>query len=309
MSRSTTSSGRVMRRLTALVAGLVVLGPVASSAAASSRLPGPRLPVEPRAAAAATVTCAAPSVAMYRVGSQGELARWGHDSPLDGVQSWTQQQIGTNWAGLTAFSGGRGVIFTIDSSGYLHWSMDKNYSGGPASWDPASGSVIGIGWGAFQTVIAGGQGVIYAVDSAGALRWYRYTGTAGTFSWAPGSGSIIGTGWNGLNIFAGGQGVIYAIDSAGLLRWYRETDPAGGSGSWAGNSGAVIGSGWLPLDNAGSVGGGIIFAQDHNGSMKWFRDTDPLGGTASWDPESGRTEGTGWNASQITTDISACTAS
>ena len=308
MSRFTTYSGCATRCLTALVVGLVVLGP-AAAASANSRMPGPRPLVKPRVAAAATVSCATPSVAMYRVGGLGELSRWGHDSPLDGVPSWTQQQISTNWTALTTFSGGGGVIFTIDSSGDLHWSMDDHYSGGPASWDPASGSVVGIGWDMFQAVISDGDGVIYAIDATGALRWYRYTGTAGTFTWAPGSGSVIGTGWGGLRVFAGGQGVIYAINSSGLMRWYRDTDPTGGSGSWAGNSGAVIGSGWSALTNAGSVGGGIIFAQAASGTMAWYRDTDPLGGTASWDAESGRSEGTGWNGSQIVADVSGCTAS
>jgi hypothetical protein len=266
-------------------------------------------PADPSAGAA--VTCKTPSVAMYHIDAMSQMRRWSYTSPLDGSSEWTQQLIGAGWGGLNVVSGGSGVLYAIDSSGNLHWYLDDNYSGGSAAWDPASGSVIGTGWGGFSTVVSGGQGVIYAIDSAGNLRWYRYLGN-GSPSWASNSGTVIGTGWGGrAKIVAGGSGVIYTVNSAGALLWYLHRDPLGGTASWAdGGVAQQIGSGWSGFSRIGSMGGGVIFARDTTGQVDWYRDADPLGGTASWaNGGAGIGEGIGWNNNQTITDITGCTAS
>jgi len=261
--------------------------------------------------ARAAVTCDMPSVALYHVDALAQLRRWSYASPLDGSSAWTQQMIGTGWSGLNIVSGGSGVLYTIDSSGNLRWYKDDDFTGGVAAWDPASGSVIGTGWGGFSTVVSGGQGVIYAVDTSGNLHWYRYLGS-GSPAWASNSGTVIGTGWNLLpKIVAGGSGVIYTVDSSGALSWYLHQDPQGGTASW-GNAGAAkqIGSGWSGFTRIGSAGGGVLFARDSTGRLDWYRDTDPLGGSASWANRGfGVSEGTGWNDNQAVTDITGCTAS
>jgi hypothetical protein len=261
--------------------------------------------------ASAAVTCNTPSVAMYHVDAQSQLRRWSYASPLDGSSAWAQQMIGVGWGGLNVVSGGSGVLYAIDSSGSLRWYRDDNAAGGVAAWDPASGSVIGTGWGGFTTVISGGQGVIYALDSSGNLRWYRYLGS-GARSWASNSGALIGTGWNSQSrIVAGGSGVIYVVNSSGAMSWYRHQDPLGGTASWAnGGFARQIGSGWSGFTMLGSVGGGVIFARDATGQLVWYRDTDPLGGTASWaNGGFGIGEGAGWNNNQTITDITGCIAS
>lgn len=260
--------------------------------------------------ASAAVTCNAQGVAMYHVDTLSQLRRWSFASPLDGGSQWGQQTIGVGWGALNVVSGGSGVLYAIDASGNLRWYMDHDFAGGPTAWDPASGSVIGTGWGGFTKVVSGGQGVVYAVDSAGNLRWYRYLG-AGTPSWASNSGTVIGTGWNGQSkIVAGGAGVIYTVNSSGALLWYLHRDPLGGTASWAGGGAAKqIGSGWSDFTGLGSMGGGVLLARDATGQVTWYRDTDPLGGTASWtDGGVGVAEGSGWDNNQIVTDISGCIA-
>jgi len=296
--RSAVVSG-LTRRAALAARGLTLLG----TALATIGLAGPP--------ARAAVTCSTPSVAMYHLDASSQLWRWSYASPIDGSSDWTQQLIGFGWNGLNVVSGGSGILYAIDSSGNLRWYKDNNDAGGVASWDPASGSVIGTGWGGFSTVVSGGQGVIYAVDSSGNLRWYRYLGS-GSRSWAANSGTVIGTGWNSpAKIVAGGSGVIYTVVSSGALLWYQHRDPLGGTASWASSGVAKqIGSGWSAFTRIGSMGGGVIFARDTTGQVTWYRHTDPLGGSSTWaNGGVGIAEGTGWDNSQIITDITGCTAS
>lgn len=284
--------GLAARCLTALGAVLALIG-----------LAGPP--------ARAAVMCNTPSVAMYHVDALSQLRRWSYASPLDGSSAWTQQVIGSGWGGLNVVSGGSGVLYAIDSSGVLRWYKDDNFTGGVAAWDPASGSVIGIGWAGFTVVVSGGQGVIYAVDASGNLHWYRYLGS-GSSLWASNSGAVIGSGWNlPSKIVAGGSGVIYTVNSSGALSWYMHQDPQGGTASWANaGTGKQIGSGWSGFTKIGSTGGGVLFARDTTGRLDWYRDTDPLGGSGSWANQGfGVSEGTGWNDNQAVTDITGCIAS
>lgn len=248
---------------------------------------------------------------MYHIDGLAQLRRWSLSSAIDGSGSWTEQQLGSGWSGLTVFSGGSGVLFAIDSQANLRWYQDTGFAGtGGAAWNPASGSVIGAGWGALTSVTSGGQGVIYGVDSLGRLHWYRYTGTNGSNSWASNSGAIIGTGWTGLQIIGSGSGIIYAVNSSGVLFWYRHLDPTGGTASWA-DSGVAqqIGTGWN-FTSTGSMGGGVLLGRDSAGGMRWYRHTDPLGGTAAWSNSGiGVMEGAGWDGTAVTADVAGCTAS
>lgn len=266
------------------------------------------------AAATAAVTCATPTVPVYHVDGLGQLRRWSYPAPLDGsgASGWKQQIVGSGWGGLNVFSGGSGVLFTLDSSGDLRWYKDDGFAGGAASWDPGSGTVIGTGWSRFAQVFSGGQGVIYAIDASGDLYWYRYTGTAGSTAWAPGSGSVIGNSWGGLtSVLSGGDGIVFALDASGTLYWYRDQDPETSSAAWAnGGVGAVVGDGWSRFGRIGSVGGGVLFAWDASGGLWWYRDTDPLGGTASWaNGGAGVNEGSGWAPTQVVGDVAGCAAS
>jgi hypothetical protein len=276
--------------------------------------PGPAALAASRPIAAVTVgvTCTSPNVHIYHADALGQLRRWDYAAPLDGSSAWTQQLAGNGWGGLDVFSGGDGVLYTIDASGDLRWYQDDGAAGAAdVSWDPGSGAVIGTGWDGYPQVASGGQGVIYAVDPSGDLHWYRYLGSGGTGTWADGSGTVIGSGWGGYTqVVSGGDGILYTVDGSGTLYWHRQQDPTADTSTWAdGGSGTQIGTGWAQFDQIGSVGGGVLFARDATGTMWWYRDTDPLGGTSSWaDAGVGVSEGTGWGPAQVVGDIAGCTA-
>lgn len=258
------------------------------------------------------VSCITPYADVDQVNGSGAFVRWNTASPLSATQTWTSQSIGSGWSGLTVFSGGDGVVYTIDSAGKLHWYNEQNHAvGGGANWAAASSAVIGTGWGGFAQVVSNGGGVIYALDRSGNLHWYRYTGSNGSTSWASGSGAVIGSGWGGFSrIVAGGGGIIYALDASGNLRWYMHADPLRGSAVWAaGGSGVLIGTGWQQYSRFGSIGAGIIYAVDASGNLLWFRHLDPLGGTATWvNGGAPQKVSSGWAATQIIPDVTNCIA-
>jgi hypothetical protein len=304
VSASCAAVRRVAPRLRVLSAALVVALTVAATALVTVATR-----VAPVAAAVRT-RCASP-VAMYHVDALGQLRRWNYAAPLDGSSGWTQQKIGTGWGGLKTVAGGSGVVYAVDSAGDLRWYRDNGYAGtGGAAWDPASGAVIGKGFGRYGTVVSGGQGVIYTIDSAGNLFWHRYLGSGGAADWDPASGTRIGTGWAGLTVAAGGNGELFAVDGSGTLRWYRQIDPLLPSGTWAeGGVGSVVGSGWSGFSQLGSMGGGVLFARDRTGGLHWYRDLDPTGGSPSWANQgSGTPEGTGWNDGTVLADVEGCAA-
>ena len=257
-------------------------------------------------------SCATPYSDIDQVNSSGAFVRWITGSPLAATQTWTSQSIGSGWSGLTVFSGGGGIVYTIDSSGRLHWYNEQNHAvGGATNWASASSAVIGTGWGSFAQVVSNGGGVIYALDRSGNLHWYRYTGVNGSTAWASGSGAVIGSGWGGFSrIVAGGGGVIYALDSSGNLRWYMHADPLGGSAVWAaGGSGVLIATGWQNYSRFGSIGAGVIYAVDASGNLLWFRHLDPIGGTATWaNGGAPQKVSSGWGANQIIPDMTNCVA-
>ncbi|HEV2639637.1 MAG TPA: tachylectin-related carbohydrate-binding protein [Actinocrinis sp.] len=329
MSGSSKRRDRAVRRLSLFGAAIAVAGIATSvamdtQASASASLSSttaavnknrhilaPTVPMVVASATGPTETCTTPSVPMYHVDALGSLDRWSFAAPLTGKPGWTEHSIGSGWAGLDVISGGDGVLYTIDSSGALHWYSDGAYAGGGSDWAPNGGAVIGTGWGGLRTVISGGDGVFYSVDSAGNLRWYRDLSMNGTADWASNSGTVIGTGWGSARLVAaGGNGVIFAVQPSGTLSWYRHLSPLGGAATWAnGGNGATIGSGWGGFTQLASMGGGVLLARGPTGTVSWYRDTDPLGGTHSWaNGASGISEGTGWSNTQLVTDISGCDA-
>lgn len=87
-----------------------------------------------------------------------------------------------------------GVIYAVDSSGYLRWYRDANQNG-TAGWAANSGNIIGSGWQNMLHAFAAGGGVIYAVEPSGVLRFYRDVYQNGFPGWGAGSGNTIGSGW------------------------------------------------------------------------------------------------------------------
>ncbi|TPQ18266.1 hypothetical protein FGD71_032035 [Streptomyces sporangiiformans] len=264
----------------------------------------------PLESAHAATTCTTPAVSNYHVDGNGQLRRWSHSGPLTGSATWYQSVIDPTWGGITTFSGGDGVLFTISGSGALRWHKDNNYNGtGGPSWHPNSGATIGSGWSGFSRVMGGGDGTIYAVAPDGKLYWYRYLGTAGEVNWVSSQGRLIGTGWGGFQRIApSGKGVLYGVTSGGDLRWYRHLDPLGGNPTWAnGGTGTTVGIGWAGFTRLASFGAGILLARNSTGTLFWYRHLDPLGGSFNWANDGeGTSQGTGWNNSQILADVTGC---
>lgn len=180
-----------------------------------------------------------------------------------------------------AFSGGRGVIYTIEPSGDLYWHNHTGYAAGTNSWGPNK-KLVGNGWDKFSHVFSAYDGVIYAIDPYGNLFWYKHLGQlTGEYAWAKGSGSRISTGWDEhANVFSGGRGVIYGINFAGNLFRYRHAGYRDGTDSWGYTStkdgfpralnyrAAPAGSGWGGRSPVFSGSGdGITYGIDSGGDL------------------------------------------
>ena len=63
------------------------------------------------------------------------------------------------------------------------------------------------------------------------------------------------------------------------------------------------------LERRGRIQVAVVFGRTATGEMRWYRHLDPLGGPADWAGSgTGTAEGTGWNDSQVTADVTGCTA-
>jgi hypothetical protein len=92
------------------------------------------------------------------------------------------------------FSGGYGVIYSIDDKGDLYWNRHLGYQDGTNKWDVRK--KIGNGWQNMRQVFSGGGGTIYAVNNEGKLLWYQHAGVLnGANYWMKNSSSEIGEGW------------------------------------------------------------------------------------------------------------------
>lgn len=92
------------------------------------------------------------------------------------------------------FSGGGGVIYSIDDKGDLYWNRHLGFQDGTDRWGERK--KIGNGWQAMRQVFSGGGGIIYAVNNEGKLFWFQHTGVLnGANTWMENSGNVIGSGW------------------------------------------------------------------------------------------------------------------
>lgn len=246
---------------------------------------------------------------IYVVTRDSELM-WYGDVFQNGTPGWAANSglnvIGEGWTTTSArlaFSGGNGIIYVVDSAGYLRWYRDTNQNGA-WSWAANSGNIIGSGWNTFEKAFADQSGTIYAIDYSGNLRWYKDVARDGTPGWGAGSGGLIGTGWQSMRWqMADANGVIYAVDNAGVLRWYRDANKNGTWG-WAANSGNQIGSGWQNMVHAFGAGGGVLYAVEPTGALRYYRDVNNSG-FPGWGAGSGNIIGSGWNSISYRPPLSA----
>jgi Tachylectin len=141
---------------------------------------------------------------LYRINKSGEIFWYKHLGYTTGQKSWANNGLGTNitattgsdWTGaIHVFSGGGGVIYSIDSAGNLFWNKHLGYQDGSPRW--AGRKKVGTGWGALQHVFAGTNGIVYAVRDDGTMFWQKHLGVqTGSVAWANGgTAREIGTGW------------------------------------------------------------------------------------------------------------------
>jgi hypothetical protein len=208
---------------------------------------------------------------LYTIDAAGNL-RWYKDTHRDGTPATASGApsfdapnngavIGSGWESFTqVFSGGDGVLYTVDALGNLHWYKDTHRDGTPVtatgapSFDaPNNTAIIGLGWNIYTTVISTGNGVIFGRDTAGDLWWYKDLARNGTDNWDSRSGTKIGSGFDpgsfphlfsgGVN--AAGDTVIYAVDSRNELRFYSVREHVGSAPTFHNNGvGSPIGPGW-----------------------------------------------------------------
>ena len=165
-------------------------------------------------------------------------------------------RIGTGWGMFTQVIGNIDVngdrqpdVLAIDASGQL-----LLYRGsGSGGWASGGSTVVGNGWGAFDSVVSVGdfngdaRADLIARLPDGALRLYSSDGDAG---WtAP---KTIGSGWNTMAKLAGagdfngdGANDVLAVGAAGQLYLY----PGNGKGGW--KSRVQIGNGWQGMTQLG----------------------------------------------------------
>ncbi|MGZ8920206.1 MAG: tachylectin-related carbohydrate-binding protein [Limisphaerales bacterium] len=152
---------------------------------------------------------------IYGISSDGIL-RWNknpHYADSGGSANlWANSvNVGRGWTGFqNMFSGGKGVLYVVNSDGKLMWFKHRAYLN--------------------PIPMPGGN----ATD-AQQLAWQN--------SWE--GPKHVGTGWSGFTkIFSPGEGHIYGIKPNGDLMWYRHVDWAGGSARWDTRAGVKIAGGW-----------------------------------------------------------------
>lgn len=189
----------------------------------------------------------------------GDLYRYDYSFPPDAVPATPGQTLGYRvliGSGWNAFSDivavdnwngdGRPSLLARTPGGDL-WLYNSN---GVGSFSNRGGTLIGSGWGAFDTVLTpgnwlgNGHPVLLGRTPAGALFQYEGNGAGG---WLNAKGKQIGTGWNGFKIFQAPGDIngddmtdVIGITPGGGMFLYT-TD---GHGGWITGKGQQIGAGW-----------------------------------------------------------------
>jgi hypothetical protein len=149
--------------------------------------------------------------------------------------------VTNNWTG-----NGRPNLMGRTATGDL-WLYTSNGSGG---WSNPHGTLIGTGWGKFNTVLTPGSWLgngkqsLIGRTSTGALFLYNSNGQGG---WSNPRGTLIGTGWDSFKVFMSpgdwsGDDMIdlIGVRPTGEMRLYTTN----GKGAWINGRGTQIASGW-----------------------------------------------------------------
>lgn len=246
---------------------------------------------------------------IYTIPADGKLRWLQHTGRMTGAVTWTNNGAAkatndsttkNNWLNNKIFSGGDGVIYTVNNAGQLLWSRHDGRFIGSQDWVNRDKTtlLLSSNWNKYQHVFSGGNGVIFAITTDGKMLWFRHDGwLSGSKKWADGSGKQIASGWQGaVKVFSGGNGVIYSILPNGRLRYNRYDDYLTGASNWDSwfNGGVNLVVGYPPLQpwqdfkQVFSSGDGIIYAIKANGDMFWYRHTGWLTGAETWLTNAGK---------------------
>jgi hypothetical protein len=160
---------------------------------------------------------------------------------VNGDPSWIvgePRTIAEGWPEyMRVFSGGHGIIYSLDWKGNLYYNTFLGMEDGSPRWG-ATRKLIADDWNDIATAFASGDdGTIFAVTNNFDLRYFHYDGlSTGTPTWSA-YRKKVGTGWQFRHFFSPDAGVILVVDYDGVMRWYKYLgkngeeawDPRGGT--------------------------------------------------------------------------------
>jgi len=245
--------------------------------------------------------------------TSADLTWYRHLGRRTGNGAWEgPHRLNGGWDRRRAFSGGDGVVYTIEKNGDLWWRRHDGRSDGTDRW--ATPRKIGNGWN-FAHVFSPGRGSIYAVLGAGGkgpatgrsttgdMLRYQHLGHAdGSPGWA-GPPQHVGTGWDFPHVFSGGGSTVHAVTTGGDLLWYRHSQSGGNVQDWDG--GGVVGHGWDfehvfyggPGPNS-DLDESILYAITRSGDLLWYHFGGNAAGTDTW-LSAPTTVGHGWDVREV----------
>lgn len=185
-----------------------------------------------------------------------------------------QTMLGLTWENcLAVFSGGDGIIYSVDHRGRMLFYREKVQDTASGFAKPA---VIGPGgWGQFEFLCSGGDGIIYAVDKGGQLFIARDQNQDGTgnvvVSHDPIGGPLTGIA----HLFAGGDGILYAVTRAGRVLFLRHETQGGTDQLTPANDIGHVEIGEISFFSSG--GNGRIYAVSREGQLLLYRDQNQDG--------------------------------
>jgi hypothetical protein len=169
---------------------------------------------------------------------------------LFGAPSWIvadPRVIAEGWPDyMRVFSGGHGIIYTLDWQGNLYYNSFLGMEDGSPRWG-VTRKRIANRWTDIADAFAGGDdGTIYAITNFGELLYFHYDGlSTGDTNWSVFRKSI-NAGWKFRHVFSPGGGVILAVEYDGTMRWYKHVD-LNGKVVWDPRSRTVIADGFANM--------------------------------------------------------------
>lgn len=193
------------------------------------------------------------TMSLMAVTQDGTLLEYQGDGQGDWANNGNPTEIGTGWNIFNDIM----VVNNWEGDGHAdligreaNGDLLLYESNGEGGWVSQSGTLIGTGWGLFNSILTpgtwngDGHQVLIGREANGDLLEYVSDGHGG---WVSQTGTVIGTGWNMFSTFLtvgdwNGDGMMdmIGVTPSGTMLMY-ETN---GKGQWITGQGIQIGSGW-----------------------------------------------------------------